>query len=141
MKSEKSGRNGYAYKNVLNIENNFPLASLYWIAQDFDEKFGKDSNPELKRLREIRNFLEHKYTIVAWNYNTSDPFQSHPSALYLDGNELNEKNLELFKVVREAIICLSLCVNTEERRKREALSDNTIVAKMQIGIHEDRWKI
>ena len=140
-KSEKSGRNGYAYKNVLNIENNFSLASLYWIAQDFDEKFGKDSNPELKRLRKIRNFLEHKYTIVAWNYNTSEPFQSHPSALYLDENELNEKTLELFKVVREAIICLSLCVNTEERRKREALSDNTIVAKMQIGIHEDRWKI
>ena len=140
-KSEKSGRNGYAYKNVLNIENNFPLASLYWIAQDIDEKFGKDSNPELKRLRKIRNFLEHKYTIVTWNYNTSDPFQSHPSALYLDESELNEKTLELFKVVREAIICLSLCVNAEERRKREALSDNTIVAKMQIGIHEDRWKI
>lgn len=140
-KSEKSGHNGYSYKNVLNIENNFPLASLYWISQDFDEKLGEDSNPELKRLREIRNFLEHKYTIVAWNYNADDPFQSHPSALYLDENELNERTLELFKVVREAIICLSLCVNTEESRKRKELSDNTIVAKMQIGIHEDRWKI
>ena len=140
-KSEKSGRNGYTYKNVLNTENNFPLASLYWIAQDFDEKFGEDSNPELKRLRKIRNFLEHKYTIIAWNYNINDPFQSHPAALYLDECELNERTLELFKIVREAIICLSLCVNTEERRKREELSDNTIVAKMQIGLHEDRWKI
>ena len=140
-KSEKIGRNGYSYKNVLNIENNFPLASLYWISQDFDEKLGEDSNPELKRLREIRNFLEHKYTIVALNYNANNPFQSHPSALYLDESELNEKTLELFKVVREAIICLSLCVNTEERRKREALSDDTLVAKIQIGIHEDRWKI
>ena len=92
-KSEKSGRNGYSYKNVLNIENNFPHASLYWISQDFDEKLGEDSNPELKRLREIRNFLEHKYTIVARNYNADDPFQSHPSALYLDESELNERTL------------------------------------------------
>lgn len=140
-RSEKGGKNGYAYKHVLNIENNFPLASLYWISQDFDEKIGEYFNPELKRLREIRNFLEHKYTIIAWNYKDDDPFQNHPAALYLDEDELTERTLELFKIVREAILCLALCVNVEERRKREKLSDDTMITKMQLGIHKDSWKI
>ena len=87
---------------------------MYWICQDFDETFGKDSNPGLERLRKIRNFLEHKYTVVTWFYNDKKPLKEHVEALYISENELYDCTIELFKVVREALICLSLCINIEE---------------------------
>ena len=132
--------NGKKHKNVLNIDENFALASLYWICQDFDETFGKDSNPGLKRLRKIRNFLEHKYTIVTWFYNDKKPLKEHVEALYISENELYECTIELFKVVREAVICLALCVNVEEDKKIDKLSDETKVVNMTISKFDDEFK-
>lgn len=132
--------NGKKHKNVLNIDENFALASLYWICQDFDETFGKDSNPELERLRKIRNFLEHKYTIVTWFYNDKKPLKEHVEALYISENELYDCTIELFKVVREALICLSLCVNIEEEKKFDELSDETKIVNMTIHKFDDEFK-
>ena len=126
-------------KKALDIESNFALASLYWIYQDFDDSYGQDSNPELKRLREIRNYLEHKYTIVTWDFAINNNEKKAP-ALYIDESELSEKTMELFHVVREAIICLSLSVNLEEIERQQKLGDKTIL-KMPVGKYEDDWKI
>ena len=132
--------NGKKHKNVLNIDGNFALASLYWICQDFDETFGKDSNPELKRLRKIRNFLEHKYTIVTLSYNDKKLLKEHTEALYISEIELYDCTIELFKVVREAIICLSLCVDIEEEKKSDELSDETKVVNRTIRKFNDEFK-
>ena len=48
--------------------------------------------------------------------------------------------MELFHVVREAIICLSLSVNLEEIERQQKLGDKTIL-KMPVGKYEDDWKI
>lgn len=136
----RSETNGKEYKNILKIDENFALASLYWICQDFDDAIGKNCNPELKRLRTIRNFLEHKYTIVTWFYNDKKPSKEQTEALYLSEKELKDYTLKLLKVVREAIICLSLCVNIEEEKKFEALSGTTKMVNMTITKFDDEYK-
>lgn len=106
----------------------------------FRRNLWKRFYPELERLRNIRNFLEHKYTIVTWFYNDRKPLKEHAEALYISENELCDCTIELFKVVREAIICLSLCVNLEEEKKFDKISDETKIVNMTIQKFEDEFK-
>ena len=46
----------------------------------------------------------------------------------------------LLKILREAIINLSLCVNINEKPKREASKDKLIIP-MNLMDYEDEWKI
>lgn len=43
-------------------------------------------------------------------------------------------------IVREAIICLSLCVHVEEQKKQEENDDNFILS-MPMMEYDDEWKI
>ena len=62
------------------------------------------------------------------------------SRRYISENELYECTIELFKVVREAVICLALCVNVEEDKKIDKLSDETKVVNMTISKFDDEFK-
>ena len=37
---------------------------MYWISRDFFDKFEDSPNPELKRIKDIRDALEHKYVKI-----------------------------------------------------------------------------
>ena len=108
---------------------------MYWICQDFDETFGKDSNPELERLRKIRNFLEHKYTIVTWFYTDKKPLKQHAEALYISENELLQLALDLEAKsehpLSKAIINFALEKNLIPQSVKEfvAVSGNGLQAK------------
>ena len=43
-------------------------------------------------------------------------------------------------MVREAVICLALCVNVEEDKKIDKLSDGTKVVNMTISKFDDEFK-
>ncbi len=42
-KKERAGKNGYKYKNILNPNENFALASIYWISKDFNLQRAKQN--------------------------------------------------------------------------------------------------
>ena len=139
--SAGKGKKAYNYKNVLNPSENFALSSLYWISKDFSEKFEDSPNPELKRISDIRNSLEHKYTKVYDIISKKDiPEYGDGLALYVSEEELYEVVIFLLKILREAIINLSLCVNIAEIPKREASKDK-LVLQMSLMDYEDDWKI
>lgn len=135
------GGNKYSYKNVLNPKENFALSSLYWISKDFFESFEDSPNPELKRIKDIRNSLEHKYTKVYDSF-FKDAVEEYGDglALYVSEEELYETTMMLLKILREAIINLSLCVNIAEGPKREEAKDK-IVMPMSLLDYDDDWKI
>ena len=135
------GKNKYHYKNTLDPNSNFALATLYWINKDFYDSFEDSPNPELKRIKEIRNALEHKYVKIYASF--ADPVLNDISdglALYISEEELAEVTMKLLKILREAIISLSLSVNIAEKPKREETKDNLIVP-MSLMEYEDDWKI
>lgn len=93
---------------------------MYWISKDFFEKFEGSPNPELKRIKDIRDSLEHKYVKISVplfaNYTEE---YGDGLALYISEAELYNVTFMLLKILREAIINLSLCVNIAENPKRK----------------------
>ncbi len=135
------GNRKYQYKHTLNPEQNFALKSLYWISKDFFEKFEDSPNPELKRIKDIRDALEHKYVKINDSFfeNSTEEY-GDGLALYVSDEELYDVTLMLLKILREAIINLSLCVNIAEKPKREAAKDKLIMP-ISLMDYEDDWKI
>lgn len=138
--SKHYGKNCYEYRNTLNKDANFALASLYWISRDLYDRFESSPNPELMRIRNIRNALEHKYVkIVAGYFPERLNGDVDDLALYVSEDEMFRLTMELMKTAREAIICLSLCVNIEEK-KREKCGD-AIVVHCELQEFDDDWKV
>lgn len=135
------GKNHYDYKNVLNHEENFALASLYWISRDLYDKFEDSPNPHLKRISDVRNALEHKYVKVTngW-FPERTKGEVDDLALYVTEDELSTLTLELLHIVREAIICLSLCVHVEEQ-KNIGKNKDKLIMPMTLMQYDDEWKI
>ena len=61
-------------------------------------------------------------------------------ALYVSEKEMYDATFMLLKILREAIINLSLCVNIAEEPKREASKDKLIMP-ISLMDYEDDWKI
>ena len=136
-----AGKNHYEYKNVLNHKENFALASLYWISRDFYDKFEDSPNPCLKRISDVRNALEHKYVKVTngW-FPARVNGEIDDLALYVTEDELSALTLELMHIVREAIICVSLCVHVEEQKNKDQLQ-NKLIMPMPLMEYDDEWKL
>lgn len=135
------GKNHYDYKNTLNHKQNFALESLYWISRDFYDRFEDSPNPRLKRISDIRNALEHKYVkVVDGRLFECMSGEVDDLALYVTEEELSTLTLELMHIVREAIICLSLCVHVEEQNKREKNKEK-LVFSIPMMEYDDGWKI
>lgn len=136
-----SNKKHYDYKNVLNYEENFALSSLYWISRDFYDKFEDSPNPRLKHISDVRNALEHKYVKVTNGcFFEITKGEVDDLALYVTENELSALTLELMHIVREAIICLSLCVHVEEQ-KRQKENEGKFIPSISLREYNDEWKI
>lgn len=140
----REGKPGYyTYENTLKPTKNIALFALYWIEKDFVEKFEDSPNPFLKRIKEVRNALEHKYVKIIddklYPDYQNDKYDS--LALYVSEHEFYKITMELLKILREAIICLSLCVGIEETNKRTALPSDIAIPKINFETYEDKWKI
>ena len=134
-------KNHYSYKNTLNYKENFALASLYWISRDFYDKFEDSPNPRLKRVSEVRNALEHKYVKVTtgWFPDCTNG-EIDDLALYVSEDELSTLTLDLMHIVREAIICLSLCVHVEEQKKKTK-NESSYALTIPMMEYDDEWKL
>ena len=100
---------------------NLPLRGLYWLSRDlFEEEapFVAALEPDAKKLRDIRNHLEHKYIkIQDFFREESDDRHSmyDPLALRISRTDFNNKALRILKLSRAALIYLSLGIHGEER--------------------------
>ena len=61
-------------------------------------------------------------------------------AFYVTEDELSTLTLELMRIIRETIICLSLCVH-EEERKRHPDKDKKMIMSVPLMEYDDDWKI
>lgn len=135
------GKNKYTYQNILDPDSNFALSSLYWISRDFFDRYEDSPNPNLKRLSDIRNALEHKYVKIVWGlFSDRTDGEIDDLVLYISESELYEITLQLLKIVREAILCLSLCVNIKETTKKEKLDSKEVILPLNLMSYDDEWK-
>ena len=140
----KKGEKGYyTFKNILNPNSNIALADMYWIRKDFSDSVHTKTTPDLKRIKEVRRAFEHRYIKII-NDKVFNDFESKKYddlVLYVSESEMYRMTLDLLKILQELIICLSVCVNIEEKRKTDNLPSYTMVCPINFIEYEDDWKI
>lgn len=117
----------YVYENNKPIDlnhkisesKNWAFRGLFWLSKDLFEK--QDSNyltsiePDSQELATIRNYIEHKsFKIVEYGDSKMD---DNGLTYLISRHEFERKTLKLFRLVRAAIIYLSLGINLEEQNK------------------------
>ncbi len=117
----------YIYKNNNPIElnpkitssHNWAFRGLFWLSKDLYEKhdivFLSSLEPEAQELADIRNFIEHK-SFKTVEHGDSELVDNDLTFL-ISRNKFEIKTLKLFKLVRAAMIYLSLGINLEEQKK------------------------
>lgn len=140
--SEKLGRYGYKYNNTINSNQNYFLTAIKWISKDFYDKSISSPNPQAKRIRDIRNALEHKYVKVTKEYSFQKDLSNRKDnlAFYISEYELSHETLKLLKLIREIIISLSLAVGIEENLKQNS-NKNKPILHINLTEYDDEWKI
>lgn len=106
------------------IDMNIGLLAIFWITKDFDK--GDDSltaNPESKKLKNIRNYLEHRFTNVTLDFFEENN-NNNGEQFYIAECELRAYTLELLHLVREVIFSLKNAIEISEYKKGEK-SGNT----------------
>lgn len=140
---EKKGKNGYKYKNVLKHQENFALSSIYWISKDFYTKLCYSPNPQAKRIKDIRNALEHRYVKIIWGlFDESLANEIDDQAFYITESELYQETYNLLKLIREVLICLCFAVSIEEQKRKDKSDiDLSKIPKVSFIEYDDKWKI
>ena len=141
-------KNGDPVRKEFSAAENWPFRGLYWLGKDlFEDDFQTVAAPGARELSELRNHLEHKYVKVhtdeLWNSaaSTSRSMFLDTLAHSLTAGDLRGRTLHLIKLVRSALIYLSLGMHREEERRRAALGADAFIPPMQLDEWDDDWKI
>lgn len=98
---------------------NWGFCALYWLTKDFFEKDTDEvAEPQARYLRNVRQYIEHKYLRVT----EVDPVVTPPTdlALTISRKQFEAKALHLLKLARSALIYLCIGVGFEEERREKA---------------------
>jgi len=128
---------------------NWPLRGLFWLSKDLFENaqdFKECLEPDAQELALVRNHLEHKYLKLhefEWSRPTSDDDLFHSRfdslAFSLSRRDFEAKALRLIKMVRAALVYLSLAIHCEERQRARARPEG-LVLPMYVDTYDDDWK-
>jgi len=127
-----------------NASKNWPLRGLYWLSKDlFEAEFADVTDPDAQGLCKLRNHLEHKYVKVH-SFAIPEPDTSDmwvdDFAYSLTVDELERRTLRLLHLVRAALIYLILGMHVEERRRRDELPSEALLAEFDLIPFEDDRK-
>lgn len=117
---------------------NWPLRGLYWLSKDlFDPELRGVMEPEAQEFYVIRNKLEHSYLKVHEMLpprSSGDPISdifADRLAYSIARDDLQAKTIHLYRLVRAALIYLSLGMHREEERRRSDKAPS-LVAPMRL---------
>jgi hypothetical protein len=130
---------------------NWPLRGLFWLSKDLFEDvpgFKEAMEPDAQEINNIRNHLEHKYLKLhdeMWHKYKNDEdgefqFYSDTLAFSINRSEFATKTMRLTKMVRAALIYLSLAIHAEEKRRTNERGSKGITPRLPLDIWEDDWK-
>ncbi len=105
---------------------NWHLRGLYWLSRDIADDHDADSEaalePDARQLKQLRHALEHR-SLVLREMDGKDGMgivQTMPLGAF------EAKTLKLLKLVRAALIHLSLAIHDEERKKTSQMPELAI---------------
>lgn len=118
-------------------KQNIAIGALHWINRDFKDKFGNADTPHTKKLKDLRNALEHKFVSVHM-LPIENEIEIGDDFIYRVSEEhLIQYTMELIKIVREALIELTTAIRIEEYQRND---ENKRVAHIPIHEYLDEFK-
>lgn len=147
-------KNGKKKEDLLSgfkSKENWPMRGLYWLSKDLfcdDEGFRAAIEPIARQLNEYRNHLEHKYLKLhmdEWTgplafQDTLGKAMEDSLALSVYRRDFEQSTISLMRLVRAALIYLSLGVHIEERHKAKGRDSGAVVMPMWMDTWKDEWK-
>jgi hypothetical protein len=126
---------------------NWPLRGLFWLSKDiFEDDFRLVTEPDAQALKDVRDHLEHKYlqlhegwAVDAFSTGDDEKSQAVQIGLHLSRNDFAVRTLRVLKLVRAALIYLSLAVHREEWQRRRGQKEG-LVMPMFLDTWQDSWK-
>lgn len=116
---------------------NIAFWALHWINRDFKDRFGEADTPHTKKLKELRHALEHKFLSVHM-FAVDKEVEIGEDFIYrISEDNLIQYTMDLLKIVREAIIELTVAIRIEERQRHD---DKGKVALMRVYEYLDDFK-
>ena len=130
---ETKGRAGSLVQRLTSSQN-WPLRGLFWLSKDlFEPEFQSVTEPDAAALNDVRNHLEHRY--LQLHGEDLQAITDAPQLAYsLTTRDFEERTLRLLKLVRAALIYLSLAVHCEERRRQEAIGSGKSVLPITLRL-------
>ena len=99
--------------------SNAELCALYWLQKDlYDEEEMDTTSPFSVKLSEMRNDMEHNALISVNSLSRTNP--SAQITKYVMDSQIKQNVYKIMKLLREAIIYLSIAVN-EDIKSNEVL--------------------
>lgn len=132
-------------------KDNWPMRGLFWLSKDLytdDAGFREAIEPDARDLNMYRNYLEHKYLklhMQEWrgpvdSKNHIGKAMEDLLAFSVYRSDFERSTISIMRLVRAALIYLSLTIHIEERRKAKNRKPNIKVVPMLMDIWEDNWK-
>jgi len=149
----KSQDKGKGLRDDLRQRENWPLRGLFWLSKDLYEDqlgFRDVIEPDAQELAAVRNHLEHKYLKLhefgpppRFDEDDDEGFAPMADTLaYSVGrSEFEAKTMKLMKIVRAALIYLSLTIYTEEKSRARERGDAHVLPSIPADIWSDEFKI
>lgn len=116
---------------------NIAIGALHWINRDFKDKFGEADTPHTKKLKDLRNALEHKFVSVHMLPVENEVELGRDFIYRISEEHLISYTTDLIKIVREALIELTVAIRIEEYKRH---NDNEKVAHMNVHEYLDDFK-
>lgn len=124
-----------------NKSENGPFRGLFWLSKDlFEESMQDAMEPEARALADLRNHLEHKYVkvheILLPSMSENDLFHD-TLAHSISRDDLEKRTMHVMKLVRAALIYLSLGMHKEEQERGK--NKLGLTAPMFLDPWVDEW--
>jgi tetratricopeptide (TPR) repeat protein len=118
---------------VFKDRENWSLRGLYWLSKDiYEPAFQQVSEPDAQGLADLTNSIEHKYCQVhedlGLGYSRFAPLNGSDLGFRIGRDMLEAKTLHILKLVRAALIYLSLAVHREEAIRDAARPEGLVVS-------------
>jgi len=141
-KKPEKGKPQELSAKITSLEN-WPLMGLYWLHRDL--QFNTDvqgvTEPEMKDIRQIRIYLEHKFLRLRLEGGSNTLEQETPISKSISRRAFENKGLKLLKLIRSALIYTHATVVIEERQRvKRKKGAGKIVAGRVMDMWDDDWK-
>lgn len=142
----KGKTNNGVLKQVFEKKENWPLRGLFWLSKDLyceEHDSAEPLEPSSRQIADIRHHLEHKFlsihdSLIGYPDKEEEGLHLYdPDIYHIARSNFEKSALLLTRLVRSALIYLTLAVKTKEHANSK---NRKSIPHVPLDTYEDSWK-